>query len=83
MRILSTTLLATALLLGSASNTLSRSDSREIERCDAGLNRNVSVCNNTLQIGSDRWETCLNTAIMMHGTCVADAVRRMRTLGEG
>lgn len=82
MRMLGTTALAIALLLGSASNTLSRSDHRELQRCEAGLNRNISVCNDTLEIGSGRWDACLNTAIMMHGACVADALRRMRTLGE-
>lgn len=82
MRILQTTALATALLLGSASATLSRTDNRDFERCETGLNRNVAVCNNLHTVGSNRWGTCLDTAIMMHNTCMVDAVRRMQTRSE-
>jgi|GEM_PF-5615399 len=82
MRIVSVTALSVALLLASASASVSRTDNRDIERCDSGLQRNVSVCNNMHSIMSSGWNTCIDTAIMMHSTCVQDAQRRMETRGQ-
>ena len=82
MRILPTTALSIALVLASASTSASRTDNRDLQRCDAGLQRNVVVCNNMHAVGSDRWDTCVGTALMMHSTCVEDAFRRMATRGE-
>lgn len=80
MRIVLTSSLAVALVLASASASVSRTDNnRDIERCDSGLQRNVSVCNNMHSVMSSGWNTCIDTAIMMHSTCVQDAVRRMDT----
>jgi hypothetical protein len=83
MRIVTTTALAVALVLASASASVSRTDNdRGIERCDAGLQRNVSVCNNMHSVMSSGWNTCIDTAIMMHSTCVQDAFRRMQSLSQ-
>lgn len=82
MRKTSTAILAVALLLGSAGASASRTDNQDIERCDNGLQRNVAVCTNMHSVGSNGWNTCIDTAIMMHSTCVQDAVRRMQSRGE-
>lgn len=80
MRIILTSTLAIALVLASASSSVSGISDAGVERCDAGLQRNVVVCNNMHPVMSNGWNTCIDTAIMMHSTCVQDAVRRMRTL---
>jgi len=82
MRKTSTAVLAVALLLASAGASVSREENPDIERCDSGLQRNVVVCNNMHSVGSNGWNTCIDTAIMMHSTCVQDAVRRMQTRGQ-
>ena len=83
MRKISTLILATAILLGSASTTLSRTDNRDFQRCDAGLDRNVAVCNNLHAVGSWSWQTCLSTSMQIHKVCVQDAIRRTIILGDG
>ncbi|RZJ38665.1 MAG: hypothetical protein EON87_20525 [Brevundimonas sp.] len=82
MRIFQTTAIAVVMILASATATASQSPNRDIQRCDTGLQRNVNVCNNMHSVGSNGWRTCLNTAMMMHETCVEDAVRRMQMRGE-
>lgn len=80
MRKTRTGILAIALLLASATASVSGPSNRDIERCDSGLQRNVTVCNNMHPVTSNGWNTCIDTALMMHSTCVQDAVRRMQTL---
>lgn len=82
MRKTSTALLAVAILLGSATASVSRTDSRDFARCDAGLDRNIVVCNNLHQVSSDSWQTCLNMSMQIHRICVQDAVRRTLILGD-
>ena len=82
MRIFRTSALAVALVLASATATVSQSANKEIQRCESGLQRNINVCGNMHNSATSGYDRCVNTAQMTFTTCIEDAVRRMQTRSE-
>lgn len=81
MRHLTTLSLALALALASAGATVSQvTDHPGIQRCNAGLQRSIAVCDNMHEAGSSNWKKCLDYSISMHLQCVTEVVAHMDTL---
>jgi hypothetical protein len=81
MRAVHTGIVAIAIILASAGSSAADLNS-DVERCDAGLDRSIVACGNMHSPLSGGWNTCVNTAVATHRTCMMDAVRRMQTRGE-
>lgn len=81
MRFLATISLGVAIALASTGSSVSQTlDNPGVQRCDAGLQRSISACNNMHEVGNSGWKKCLDYSIATHRACVMEAVAHMDTL---
>ena len=81
MRYLTPLALGVLLALGAAGSSASVTANPGIDRCNAGLNRSIAVCNNIHDAFTTNWQKCIDYSVSMHRLCVLDAVDHMDTVG--
>ena len=67
---------AAALLPGAPA--VSGAYSADFSRCNAGLERNVGVCQRFQEPGTSGYSACIRDAQIIYGHCVAEVMEQMQ-----